>query len=208
MAFIVHHPCYTAGRCVVVAAAICTLLFLTACSEPPQKEIDRAQGAIDAARAAGAEQYATEPFTAATTAMQQTHEAVQQRDYRLALSRAIDANERALEAARQAADGKARAQTDADAAITRAAIAARQLDERLKVAEAAPRPRPRPGDGPKRARPMRERALQEARAAMAVSNYSGDCADVEGLPEKIAAEIRTLNEAIDARSGRGARRRR
>ena len=39
--------------------------------------------------------------------MQQTHEAVEQRDYRLALSRAIDANERALEAARQAADGKA-----------------------------------------------------------------------------------------------------
>ena len=28
------------------------------CSEPPQKEIDRAQGAVDAARAAGAEQYA------------------------------------------------------------------------------------------------------------------------------------------------------
>ena len=34
------------------------LLLATACSEPPHKELDRAQGAIDAARAAGAEQYA------------------------------------------------------------------------------------------------------------------------------------------------------
>ena len=135
MAFIVHHPCYTAGRCAASLLRSARCSSSPRCSEPPQKEIDRAQGAIDAARAAGAEQYAAEPFSAATTAMQQTHEAVQQRDYRLALSRAIDANERALEAARQAANGKAKAQSDADAAITRASIAVRQLDERLKVAE-------------------------------------------------------------------------
>ena len=190
-----------------VAVAICTLLVLTACSEPPQKEIDRAQGAIDAARAAGAEQYAPEPFGAATTAMQQTHEAVQQRDYRLALSRAIDANERALEAARQAADGKARAQSDADAAITRTAIAVRQLEERLKVAETMRLPA-RDVDAPRKSRANAERALQEARAAVAVSDYAGVRRRIEGLPEKIAGEIHTLNEAIDARSGRGARRRR
>src|ERR671918_1012146 len=104
MAFIVHHPCYTSVLMRRAVVAFCAFLLSTGCSEPPQKEIDRAQGAIDAARAAGAEQYAPEPFSAATTAMQQTHEAVQQRDYRLALSRATDANERALEAARQAAN--------------------------------------------------------------------------------------------------------
>ncbi len=190
-----------------VAVAICTLLVLTGCSEAPQKEIDRAQGAIDAARAAGAELYAPEPFTAATTAMQQTHEAVEQRDYRLALSRAIDANERALEAARQAADGKARAQSDADAAITRAAIAARQLDERLKVAESVRIPA-RDLDTARTFRADAERALQEARAAVAVSDYAGVRRRVEGLPEKIAGEIRKLNEAIDVRTGRGAKRRR
>ena len=189
-----------------VAVAICTL-FLTACSAPPQKEIDRAQGAIDAARAAGADQYAAEPFAAATTAMQQTHEAVQQRDYRLALSRAIDANERALEAARQAANGKARAQSDADAAITRASISVRQLQERLKVAETM-RLNSRDTEAARRMRSDAERALQEARAAVAVSNYPAVTALVIGLPEKITAEIRALNETIEARSGRGARRRR
>ncbi len=190
-----------------VAVAICTLLVLTGCSEAPQKEIDRAQGAIEAARAAGAELYAAEPFTAATTAMQQTHEAVKQRDYRLALSRAIDANERALEAARQAANGKARAQSDADAAITRATIVVRQLDERLKVAESTRLPA-RDLDPARKSRADADRALQEARAAVAVSDYAGVRARVEGLPEKIAGEIRTLNEAIDARTGRGSRRRR
>jgi hypothetical protein len=132
---------------------------------------------------------------------------VQQRDYRLALSRAIDANERALEAARQAADGKARAQSDADAAITRTAIAIRQLEERLKVAETMRLPA-RDVDAPRKSRANAERALQEARAAVAVSDYAGVRRRIEGLPEKISGEIHRLNEAIDARSGRGAKRKR
>jgi hypothetical protein len=190
-----------------VAVAICTLLLLSACSEPPQKEIDRAQGAIDGARAAGAEQFAPEPFSAALAAMQQTHEAVQQRDYRLALSRAIDANERALEAARQAANGKARAQTEADATIALASTALHQLDERMKVAESMRIPG-RDLESAKRVRADADRAVQEARAAVAASNYQAVTAQVATVPQRIATEIRAVNEAIDARAGRGTRRRR
>jgi hypothetical protein len=190
-----------------VVVAICTLLFLTACSEAPQKEIDRAQGALDAARAAGAEQYAPEPFTAATTAMQQTHEAVQQRDYRLALSRAIDANERALEAVRQAADGKARAQSAADAAITYAATAVRQLDERLKAAESA-RLTSRETAPARRVRSDAERTLQEARTAVAASNYAAATARLAGMHDRITAQIRALNETIEAKSSHATRRHR
>ena len=191
----------------VLAAAICALLLSIACSEPPQKEIDRAQGAIDAAQAAGAEQYAREPFNAATTAMKQTHEAVQQRDYRLALSRAIDANERALEAAREAANGRARAQSDAEAAINRLMITVRQLEERIKAAEAARLPA-RETESIRRTRADAQKALQEARAAVASGNYLQALAMTKGLAERITVEIRTLNETIDARAGRGARRRR
>jgi hypothetical protein len=190
-----------------LAAAIGTLIFLTACSEPPQKEIDRAQGAIDAARAAGADQYATEPFTAATTAMQQTHEAVAQRDYRLALSRAVDANERALEAARQAADGKARAQTDAQAALARVLTGTRLLSEQLKAAEAARVPA-RDIEPARRLHADAQRALQEARAAMAAGTYLVAIRQMQDLPEKIAAQTAELTQAIDARSARAPRRRR
>ena len=48
---------------------LCALVFCAGCSEPPQKEMSEAQGAIDAARAAGAERYAVEEFRAATTAL-------------------------------------------------------------------------------------------------------------------------------------------
>ena len=108
-----------------------------ACSEPPDKEIDQAQGAIDAARAAGADQYAADEFTAATSALQQAHEAVDQRDYRQALSRAIDAYERAQDAAKLAADGKAKARSDAEMTVSTANAAALALDAKLKAADAA-----------------------------------------------------------------------
>ena len=191
----------------VAAAAITALLLSAACSEAPQKEIDRAQGAIDAARAAGAEQYATEPYNAAQTAMRQTHEAVAQRDYRLALSRAIDANERALEAARQAANGKARVRGDAEAAMTHLAATIRQMDERLKVAEAN-KISAKDLEQPRRLRADADRALQEARAAVASGDYIAAVGAVKGKPERITAEIRTLSDVMDARANRGVRRRR
>jgi hypothetical protein len=190
-----------------LAAAIGTLIFLTACSEPPQKEIDRAQGAIDAARAAGADQYATEPFTAATTAMQQTHEAVAQRDYRLALSRAVDANERALEAARQAADGKARAQGEAQAAMGRAMAVTRQLGEQLKAAETARIPL-RELEAARRVHVDAQRVLQEARTAMSAGTYLVVTRQMQELSAKIAALTTDVTQAIDARNARLPRRRR
>ena len=190
-----------------LAAAVGTLLFLTGCSAPPQKEIDRAQGAIEAARAAGADQYATEPFTAATTAMQQTHEAVAQRDYRLALSRAVDANERALEAARQAADGKARAQADAQAALGRGLTATRQLAEQIKVAETQKLPA-RDLEAPRRLHIEAQRTLQEARTAIGAGNFLAASKLLQDLPETIAAEISTLSQAVEAKGTRARTRRR
>jgi ribosomal protein L16/L10AE len=191
-----------------VVVAICAALLVTSCSEPPQKEIDRAQGAIDAARAAGADQYATEPFTAATTAMQQTHEAVQQRDYRLALSRATDANERALEAARQAANGKARARSEAEAALASVSTTLlRQLDERIKMAESS-RLTAREIEAARRARLDADRAVQEARAAIASGDYLAASDTLKAAAATITSETRTMNEAIDAKTGRGKSRRR
>ena len=62
--------------------------------------MDQAQGAIDAARAAGAEQFAKEEFAAAVDSLRRSEEAVTQGDYRLALSLAIDGRGRAQNAAK------------------------------------------------------------------------------------------------------------
>ena len=74
-------------------AWVLALVLLTACGTPPHKEIDQAQGAIDAARAAGADRLATEEFNAATTSLKLANDAVDQRDYRLALNHALESRE-------------------------------------------------------------------------------------------------------------------
>jgi len=186
-------------------AVACALVVCLACSEPPQKEIDRAQGAIDAARAAGADQYAPEAFTAATSALQQAHDAVAQRDYRLALSRALDANERALEAAKEAANGKARARSEVEGMLTMTQSSIRQLETKLKAAEAARLPQLERG---RKLRADSQRGLQEARAAVKDGNYLTAIGRVKDVPGKIAEEIRTIDEAMVARASRTSRRRR
>jgi hypothetical protein len=181
------------------------LLLSAACSAPPQKEIDRAQGAIDAARAAGADQYATDDFNAATAALQQAHQAVEQRDYRLALSRALDASERALDAAKEAANGKARARIEVDNLLTMTTASVQQLQTKLQAAEAAKLPQL------ERSRKLRvetQRRLQEARAAVKEGDYVTGIARLKDVPQRIAAEIKLLDDALVERAARAKGRRR
>lgn len=152
----------------VAAVAIAT----SACGgEPPDREIQEAQGAVDAARAAGADRYAVEEFTAAEDALKHAHDAVAQRDYRLALNNALDSRERAQSAASQAADGKAAARVAADRALSAAAGALTAAQRALKTAEAShaggrslSRARLTVADG--------EQRLQEARTAFGKGDYA------------------------------------
>src|SRR5207344_3358597 len=80
--------------------------------------------------------YATEEFAAATLALTNAKEAVEQRDYRLALNHALDSRERAQNAAKMAADGKASARTEADRAINAAQAEINAVEARVKTAEA------------------------------------------------------------------------
>jgi uncharacterized protein DUF4398 len=97
------------------ASLACLLVVLaSACTSPPNKEMDQAQGAIDAARAAGAERYAPTELAAANTALKNANDAVEQGDYRLALNHAIDSREQAQNAARVAADTRAKLRGDVE----------------------------------------------------------------------------------------------
>ena len=105
---------------------------LAACAEPPTREISQAQGALDAARAAGAEAYARTEFQAADAALKKAHDAVAERDYRQALSFALDAREQARTAAREAAAAAAPAPPPTwPQAIQAAARASRRARTRL-----------------------------------------------------------------------------
>jgi len=184
-----------------LSALLCALALCAACSEPPQKEIDRARGALDAAKAAGADQYATEAYAAANAALQQAHDAVGQRDYRLALSLAVDANERALEAAKEAANGKARVRSEAEAALQPAEASLQQLRTRLRAAEAARVPAAKLAPA-RRAAGDAQQALQEARKGIAAGNYLAARDALEDLPARITAEIKGIDQALAARTRR------
>jgi hypothetical protein len=186
---------------VLLGAVVCAIAFSTACSAPPQKEIDRAQQAIDSARAAGADQYAPEAYAAATAALQQSHEAVEQRDYRLALSRAVDASDRAQEAERATAENKARARTASEAALNSANAALMQLTARVKAAETVRVPA-RELIPAREAIKDAESTLQKARALLAAENYRGASEAVSGLDEEIRSEIRVVEAAITLRTAR------
>ena len=187
-----------------VRAVLLPVLFVAACSAPPQKEIDMAQGAIDAARAAGGEQYAAEEYAAATAALQDAHDAVGQRDYRLALTRALDAHDRAQDAARGAADGKARARGEVEAATAAAAAAVAQIQRRIEAAEAAKVP-PRELASAHKLHADAEKAVQEARTAIAAEDFRRAHDAVRDVPARILAEISAIETVIAKRAPRRTR---
>jgi len=166
---------------------------IAGCSEPPQKELDQAQGAVDTARAAGADQYAVDDYTAATTSLQKAHEAVDQRDYRQALSYALDARERAKAAASAAADGQAKARSDAEARITALLARTQQLDTRLSAAEAAKVPARDLHDARATLDDTRNR-LQKAGTAVTAKNYKEAVDQLTGVRENLDKAI----AAVDA----------
>ena len=105
------------------------------CGDPPDKELHQAQGAIDAARAAGADKYAVEELKAAQDALDHGNTAVGDRDYRLALNYALDSRERAQNAAKMAADQKAATRSEAEHLLAEVTSAIAIASAKLQSAE-------------------------------------------------------------------------
>src|SRR5262245_65589954 len=118
-------------------------LVAAACSSPPNKEMDQAQGAIDAARAAGADRYAPTELAAAGTALKQANTAVEEGDYRLALNRAIDSREQAQNAARVAADTRARLRGDIERSMAEVKALVTQVNAWIASPASSKTPRSR-----------------------------------------------------------------
>jgi hypothetical protein len=171
-----------------------------ACSDPPTKEMNQAQGAIDAARAAGAEQYAPEEYRAAVAALQRSHDAVSQRDYRQALNYALDARERAHDAARSGAERMAQVRSDAEQTLNSLTLAIQTARTRLTAAEAAHIP----ADQIATLRQENDHAqadLQKARAELSHQNYNAARDLARAALDRAHAAASALNAAIDAKTG-------
>ena len=146
---------------VVRRLALITAILSASCAEPPSKEMNQAQGAIDAARAAGADKFATAEFNAAIDALKRSEEAVAGGDYRQALNHALDSRERAQNAAKLAVEGRADARGQAERAIAEVATLLSRAQAQLKDPDIA-RMNPRPTEGA--ARHHRRRGGHAARS--------------------------------------------
>jgi hypothetical protein len=163
--------------------------------------MDQAQGAIDAARAVGAERYAAQEFAAATSALAQSNEAVTLRDYRLALNHALESREHAQNAARDAANARVRLRDEyrkalADLAVQLAAANARFQTTQGRMSRATARELQQSlagvtGD------------LQEAGAALTTEDYGG----TQPVLLALRGRITEIIAAIDRAGLQAARRR-
>lgn len=189
--------------CVLPALSLALSLAVGCGGEPPEKEMQQAQGALDAAHAVGADKYAAAEFTAAQLALANAQEAVTQRDYRLALDRALDSRERAQNAAKVAADGKASAKVDADRALTAADAQLQAADARLKAAESGKFSAQRLA-GSRRVIDTARIAVQEARTTF----ETGDYLDVPAKAKAATASLPAALQELDATATALARRKR
>jgi hypothetical protein len=186
-----------------LSACIVAAVLVTACGDPPNKEMDQAQGAIDAARAVGADRYATTEYTAATDALKRAQDAVAQRDYRQALNEALDSREHAQNAAREAADARAQLRGEVERDMAQIASLIAEANTRLAAANRSRTPR-RVLDGPRNDLAAVDQSVQKAGAAMRADDYLAARTALQGVKERIEQALRAL-ETPAVQSSRRAR---
>ena len=161
--------------------------MLGACSEPPNKEHEQAEAAVATARTAEAATYAPEGLQAAEAALQKYDESVAQRDYRQALNLAIEARDKAYEAAKQAGDAKAAAKNQATKLIGE--IDGLTATANARLAGAAPRPTAQAADRIRAALKTASLAVQEARSLMERQDYRGAILRLTPAAEGLRREV-------------------
>jgi hypothetical protein len=188
------------------ATWLCALLALCAaagCAEPPTKELDQAQAAIEVAVSAGAERFAASDLATARTALVQARDAVNQRDYKLALSHALTSRERAQIATRATTEARAVLKRKTQAALAEVlALQARAQRLAASAAGGAARVRAR------RARPAQARltaSVQEARAAVEAGDDVKAATVLPALKTDLERLVAELEGTAPAQSSRRAR---
>jgi HAMP domain-containing protein len=185
-------------------AVLLVALFVAGCAEPPNKEMHEAQGAIDAAKAAGAELYAAAEYTAAVDALKRSHDAVAQSDYRLALNHALDSRERAQNAARQAADTKAQVRGEVERTMAEVATLIAQANVKLEAAQKSRVPR-RTLVEPSRTVAAINSEVQKAGEAMQAGDYLAARPLLQEIKARIVKTIATLDAATTTQPQRRRR---
>jgi len=194
---------FSSQRRLALTFFLAASLLTVACGDdPPQTEMQQAQSAIDAARTAGADEYAHDELAAAEGALVRAHTAVEQRDYRLALNNALDSRERAQTAAAQAASQTAAARVDAERALGAAVATLTEARARLQAAQTRGVPAARLAAA-RRSVAAGDLAVQKARAAFDQGSFRNIPQALNEPMTRLAATSRDLEGASRPAARRG-----
>jgi hypothetical protein len=170
-------------------------LFFIGCAAPPNKEIDRAQGAIDAARAAGADRYASDEYAAAVNSLKLAQDAVAQRDYRLALNHALESHTHAENAAREGASNRARIRSEVEREMVEIAGLLAEANTRVTSASGSRAPRRIVTDAGRRLAQIND-DVQKAGEAMKNDDYLAAQQLLAGVKQGIESVIAAVDKAM------------
>jgi hypothetical protein len=188
----------------LLAGIICFSLLLSACGSPPNQEMDQAQGAIDAARAAGADRYATQEYEAAVKALQSAHDAVEARDYRLALNYALDSRDRAQSAAKEAATQQVTLRSNAERRLAQLTAMLDRAKQRLAAAQGARVARPLLA-APRSAIAEAEALLQKAGTGIQEGDYQSSQGWLSESATKLERAIAEIDTVMKRRGSKARR---
>ncbi len=162
--------------------------LLLGCDQPPNRELGAAESALAEAKAEGAQVYAAERFKEAEAALLAARQKVEHKDYRGALSSAVDAAEKAREAAAAVPSAKVLLKSAAETAQAEAQAA---LDGVLAVKEEAAQSR-----APETVFEALQGRVAEVEAAIqGVSDRLGE-GDLLGA-QKAAADLKAIASGLD-----------
>ena len=179
-------------------------VLVSACTAPPNKEIGDAQEAVKAAAAAGAERYAPDEYQSAVESYKLANDAVMAGDYRLALDRALQSRDHALNATREAADLRERARDEVQRTMFEVATSLAAIGSLLDQAERARVPR-RVLTQHREALAQINADVQKAGAAMRQEDFAAAEPLLISVRDRLEKSIAALKTAIDAQSAKQAR---
>lgn len=177
-------------------AVLLPLLALSACDQPPIKEIAAAEAQIDQARTAGAERFVPDRWREAQAALATARSKVQEKDYRAALSAANDAAEKGRLAVQGVATAKAHAVRAAELAQREIGIFMEEIEQARQEALVAKVPEEAFADVEPRLAEVKE-GLQRVADTLA----KGDVLEAQKAAAELRAQATDLPAAFrDARA--------
>jgi hypothetical protein len=188
-------------RIIAIIISAFVLLGLSSCSKPPVMEMQNAQQAVNAAKAAQAEQYAPQAYRAAMDSLNAAMAAKQQQDSKFALVRSYGKTKEMLvraEAAAKQAETQAVAQKEQVKNETAQLLqqAKAQIDAATTALSKAPR-----GKGSKVDLAMMQNDLNSASAGLADAQNDFDAGNYLAAKAKVTAvidRVQKVNQELNA----------